>query len=115
MRPVEVIVLVLVHVSAAGAQTTQKTQSYTGCVHGNAKDGYTITLLSTKPAKDPKVASKPAYYALELPDGSKIDLATMANQRVDVVGVLAPVKVNPRTGKPQTLAVKEIQIVPGGC
>jgi hypothetical protein len=115
MRTIEVFLLVLLSVSAAGAQTTQKNQKYTGCVRGNAKDGYTVTLLSTKPSKDPNVASKPTSYSLEFPNGTKIDLVTLANQRVDVVGVLALVKANEAPGKPQTLTVKEIKIIPGGC
>jgi hypothetical protein len=106
--------VVLLCAALVTAQTPQKNQTYTGCVEGNAKDGYTLKLLSTTPAKDPKAASQPTYYALALPDGSKIELATMANQRVDVVGVLAPAKAKDKSGK-RMLTIKEIAIVPGGC
>src|SRR4030088_3328948 len=113
MRPNQLSMLVLFYVGAATAQTTQKKRSYMGCVQGNTKDGYTLTLLSAKPSKDPKVASKPSSYSLEFPDGTKIDLVTLANQRVDVVGVLAPVQADQRSGKPRALTVKEIKIIPG--
>ncbi len=105
---------VLICAALVTAQTPHKHHTYTGCVEGNAKDGYALKLLSTKPAKDAQAAHKPTYYALALPDGSKIELATMANQRVDVVGVLAPVKAKDKSGKPM-LTIKKIAIVPGGC
>ena len=114
MRSVPIISLVLLCTGIATAQTPKKAQSYSGCVAADAK-GYAITLLSAKPAKDPAVAAQPTRYTLELPDGSTIDLAATANQRVDVVGVLAPVKAGDKPGTPRTLRVQKIVIVPGGC
>lgn len=52
---------------------------------------------------------------LELPDGTSIKLVTMANQRVDFVGTLAPVKANDKSGAQQALTIQEIKIIPGGC
>jgi hypothetical protein len=114
MKSALIVPLVLLCTGIVTAQTSQKNQRYSGCLQSNGKDGYTVTLLSAKPAKDPKVAAQPTRYTLELPDGSKVDLATMANQRVDVIGVLAPVKAGDTPGR-RTLRIQEIAVVPGGC
>jgi hypothetical protein len=115
MRSVLIVSLVVLCAPIAFAQTPKKAQSYAGCVQADAKGGYAVTVLSSKPAKDPTVAAQPTRYTLELPDGSKIDLATMQNQRVDVIGVLQPVKPGDKSGTPRTLKIQKIVIVPGGC
>jgi hypothetical protein len=115
MKPVlAALIATIVLEGAVAAQksmaASQKTQTVTGCVGGNSKEGF--TLLSTKPAKDPKAANKPTLYSLILPDGKAIDLVTMQNQRVEVIGV--PEVTKDKLGR-QHLTIKEIKIVPGGC
>jgi hypothetical protein len=39
----------------------------------------------------------------------------MQNQRVDVAGMLQPVKAGDKPGAPRTLKIQKIAIVPGGC
>jgi hypothetical protein len=115
MKAIPRLAVLLLCTCAVSAQAPNKNQTYTGCIEGNVKEGFALKLLSVKPAKDPKVASQPTFFSLAVPDGPKIDLATMANQRVDIIGVLTPVKTNDKSGKRQTLTIREIAIVPGGC
>jgi hypothetical protein len=116
MRPSAIVLFMWIALAAgmAGSQkpaaSAQKSQTVSGCIGGNATDGF--TLLSTKPAKDPKAANKPTYYSLVLPDGKAIDLVTMQNQRVEVIGV--PEVTKDKLGR-QRLTIREIKIVPGGC
>jgi hypothetical protein len=104
-------------------QSQQKTQTSTGavkvfngCLTGNAANGYTLSnARSGKAMGTAAVKPTPVVYELVTPDGLKVDLATMANQHVEVVGAIAPVKVADKSGKPKVVTVEEIKIVPGGC
>jgi hypothetical protein len=104
MRPSAIVLFMWIALAAgmAGSQkpaaSAQKSQTVSGCIGGNATDGF--TLLSTKPAKDPKAANKPTYYSLVLPDGKAIDLV--------------PEVTKDKLGR-QRLTIREIKIVPGGC
>jgi hypothetical protein len=97
--------------TASGASKT-----YNGCLESNGGAGYKLSnARSGKAAGSATVKPTPVVYELVLGDGTKVDLATMANEHVEIVGTIAPVVVNDKSGKPRVVTVQEIHVVPGGC
>jgi hypothetical protein len=98
------------------APPSSAVKTFNGCLQRNAAGGYTLSNAhNDKAARDTAPRPTPAVYEVVTADGLKVDLAAMANQHVEIVGMVALVKVTDKTGKPRVVTVEEIKIVPGGC
>ena len=108
----------------AAAPRTQTT-TYKGVLKGSATTGWTLSPIrggssSTAGATATAGGADAVTYSIVAADGTKVDLASMANQCVEVAGVLAPEAGRPAAGvedpkaaAPRTFTVATIKTAEG--
>jgi hypothetical protein len=107
-----------------------QTSTFTGYLKGSADSGFTLSPTNTRssastPGATATAGAPTVTYSIVTADGSKVNLGSMADQCVEVTGVLGPetARTAPaaESAKPgasaahRTFTVASIKQVEGGC
>lgn len=120
--------------------TTAKGQTYRGVLRGSDASGWTIAVIdarsgATGTAGATATSGADTTYTVVAADGTKVNLTSMADQCVEVVGVVAPAGAGARSssdaaggaespaagaagtraGANRTLTITTVKAVEGGC
>ncbi len=122
-------------------RTTAKGQTYRGYLRGSADSGWTIEPIDGRSGATGTAGAtatsgaSPTTYTVVAAEGAKVNLTSMADQCVEVVGIVAPAAAGARSssdaaggaespaagaagaraGANRTLTITTLKAVEGGC